>query len=212
MTDHFETDDVMGKAFDAQLMRRLLRFLKPYRLLFVVCVVLTITLAGIELAIPYISKTAIDSYMTLSHSVVELPAPPEEGSPIDLGEGRYLVETLTVHPETRREWELAGLLRTERFLFVAEDAEEAVYADQYPDVFQPVPGGWMASNEDLKSLPARDLEALRGGSISGILRLAFLFGFILVSRFVFGVLQVYLLQYTGQLVMYDMRREILGHV
>lgn len=210
--DHFQADDVMGKAFDAQIMRRLLRFLKPYRLLFAVCVILTVTLAGIELVIPYISKTAIDGYMTLSHSVVELAAAPEEGFPIDLGDGRYLVEALSVHPETRREWELAGRLSADRYLFVAQGSEGAAHVARYPEVFQAVSGGWMASNADLKTLPSRDLESLRGSSISGIVRLAFLFGFILLSRFVFGVLQVYLLQYTGQLVMYDMRREILGHV
>ncbi len=212
MNGHFDGDEILGKAFDSQLMRRLLRFLKPYRPLFAVCVLLTVTLAGIQLAIPYISKTAIDSFMTLSHSIVELPEPPANGFPVGLGEGRYLVETLSVPPETRRTWEVAGLLSTERYLYLSETSEDAVYVERYPEVFTAVPGGWIASNHDLSAMPSDDLEALRGSSIAGIVRLAVLFMFILVSRFVFGVLQVYLLQYTGQLVMYDMRREILGHV
>ena len=212
MSDHFQGDEILGKAFDAQLMRRLLRFLKPYRALFVVCVLLTVALAGIQLAIPYFTKTAIDSFMTLPHSIVQLPEAPEAGFPINLGDGEYLVETLNVPPEARREWEEADLLSIERYMFIAQGSERAEYPDRFPEVFREVPGGWIASNKDLTQLPIDDLEALRGTSIAGIVRLAVMFLMALLAQFVFGVLQVYLLQYTGQRVMYDMRQEIFAHV
>ncbi len=212
MIDHFQSDDVLGKAFDSQLMGRLIRYLRPYTLLFAVCIVLTLALAGIQLAIPYISKIAIDNYMTLPRSIVRLPQAPTEGSPIDLGDGTYLVETLNVDPETRRAWDEGGLLSVDNYLFVAQGSSEAVYAQRYPDAFTAVPGGWIASQSDLNSLPAGDLEALRHTSVSGLVRLAVLFAFILFARFVFGVLQFYMLQYTGQRVMYDMRMQIFGHV
>ena len=212
MSDHFQGDDILGKAFDAQLMRRLLRFLKSYRALFLVCVLLTIGLAGIQLLIPFLTKTAIDSYMTLPHSIVQLPEAPEEGFPIDLGNGEYLVETLNVRPETRRTWEETDLLSIERYTFISQGSERADYPARYPEVFTAIPGGWIASSEDLGRLPVEDLETLRGTAISGIVRLAALFATILLVRFVFGVLQMYLLQYTGQRVMYDMRKEIFAHV
>ena len=212
MSDHFQGDDILGKAFDAQLMRRLLRFLKSYRALFLVCVLLTIGLAGIQLLIPFLTKTAIDSYMTLPHSIVQLPEAPVEGFPIDLGNGEYLVETLNVNPETRREWEEADLVSIERYTFIPRGSEQADYPARYPEVFTAIPEGWIASNEDLGQLPVEDLEALRGTAISGIVRLAVLFATILLVRFVFGVFQMYLLQYTGQRVMYDMRKEIFAHV
>jgi ATP-binding cassette subfamily B protein/subfamily B ATP-binding cassette protein MsbA len=212
MSDHFQGDDILGKAFDSQLMRRLLRFLKPYRTLFVVCVLLTVGLAGIQLLIPYITKTAIDSFMTLPHSIVQLPEAPEVGFPIDLGNGEYLVETLNVNPEARRKWEEDDLLSVERYMFISEGSEQADYPGRYPEVFTAIPGGWIASDEALGHLPVEDLETLRGTSIDGIVRLAVLFAMALLVRFVFGVLQVYLLQYTGQRVMYDMRQEIFAHI
>jgi len=212
MSDHFQGDEILGKAFDAQLMRRLIRFLKPYRVLFVVCVLLTIGLAGIQLVIPYFTKTAIDSFMTLPHSIVQLPETPEEGFPIDLGNGEYLVETLNVSPESRRKWEEADLLSIERYMFIPNGSEQAKYPDRFPDVFTEIPGGWIASDKDLGLLPIDDLEALRGTSIAGIVRLAMMFLMALLAQFIFGVLQVYLLQYTGQRVMYDMRQEIFAHV
>jgi len=212
VNEHFHEDEVLGKAFDARLMRRLIRFLTPYRALFTACVLLTVVIAGIQLVIPYISKVAIDSYMTLTRSIVELDAPPSAGSPIDLGDGRYLVETQAVPPEVRRDWEAAGILSTARYLWIEAGSDEAEYAARHPDVFTAVPGGWIATEEDLQGLPTRDIERLRGSAVAGIIRLAAIFAVVLLTRFVFTVLQIYLLQYTGQRVMYDMRRGLFAHV
>ncbi len=212
MSEHFHEDEILGKAFDASLMRRLLRFLSPYRALFAVCVLITIIIAGIQLTIPYLSKVAIDSYMTLPRSIATLDTAPAAGSPVDLGDGRYLVQTGAVPPEIRRSWEEAGALSDERYLWVNARSEEADLVTDYPESFTEVPGGWIATHDDLQALPMRDLERLRGSAIAGIVRLAGLFAVVLLTRFVFTVLQVYLLQYTGQRVMYDMRRELFAHV
>ena len=212
MNGHFHEDEVLGKAFDARLMRRLIRFLAPYRALFATCVLLTVLIAGIQLAVPYISKVAIDSFMTLPRSVVELDAIPTEGDPIDLGDGRYLVKTQAVPPELRRDWEAEGVLSTERYLWIDGGSDGGAYVERYPEVFTAVPGGWIASEGDLRALSTQDLERLRGSSVSGIVRLAGMFAVVLLIRFVFTILQVYLLQYTGQRVMYDMRRGLFAHV
>ena len=212
MNDHFHEDEVLGKAFDASLMRRLIHFLKPHRALFAACVLLTVVIAGIQLVVPYISKVAIDSYMTLPRSIVALDTAPLEGNPVDLGDGRYLVQTQAVPPETRRDWETAGLLFNERYVWIEADSDEVEYVADHPDVFTAAPGGWIASEEDLRALPTRDLDRLRGSAIAGVIRLAAMFAVVLLTRFVFSVLQMYLLQYTGQRVMYDMRRGLFAHV
>jgi len=212
VSEYFHEDEILGRAFDARLMRRLVRFLKDYKALFAVTVLLTMVIAGIQLVLPFLTKIAIDNYMSLSHAVVRLDAAPTHGNPIDLGEGRYLIEVLAVPPEIRRDWEADGTLGEVRYLFVRDGAAAAGIAEKHEERFSGIPGGRMASEADLAELPARDLERLRGGAIAGILRLASLFAFALLARFLFGVLQVYLLQYTGQRVMYDMRREIFGHI
>jgi len=212
MNGYAYEDEVLGKAFDARLTRRLLRFLKPYRALFLACVLLTIAISGIQLVIPYISKTAIDSFMTLPRSLVSLAEAPEEGNPIPLGDGRYLVDTEAVRAETRRAWENANAVSVERFLWIKDGSSEADIISRHPAAFTAAPGGWFTSEEALRALPTRDLERLRSSSIAGIVRLAGLFVVVLLVRFVFTVLQVYFLQLTGQRVMYDMRRELFAHV
>jgi len=212
MSQPFYDDEIVGKAFDAQLTRRLLRFLTPYRALFFVCVLLTISLALIELGIPYISKVAIDSFMTPPYSLVSLEEAPAEGEAIAVGGGAYLVKTALVTDDTVRAWELAGAVGTDRYLIVEDGGDGEDIAVANPDVFHSYDGGAYAAESDLSALSARDVEALRGGAIAGIVRLAALYILALVIRFVFGILQVYMLQYTGQRVMYDMRQEIFGHV
>ena len=60
--DYFE-EERLGKAYDARLMRRLLRYLRPYRGLFLSTVTLGLFLMTLELAMPYITKVGIDRYM-----------------------------------------------------------------------------------------------------------------------------------------------------
>jgi len=212
VSEYFHEDEILGRAFDARLMRRLIRFLKAYRGLFGVTVVLTMVIAGIQLVLPFLTKVAIDNYMSLSHAVVAFDEAPADGNPIDLGDGSYLIEVLAVPPEVRRDWEADGTLGVDRFLFVRAGSDHVGIAIDHPEVFAAIPGGYYASEANLSELPTRDVERLRGGAIAGVLRLAAMFAFALLARFLFGVAQVYMLQYTGQRVMFDMRREIFAHV
>jgi hypothetical protein len=140
MSDLLHEDEVVGKALDLRLMRRLLRFLAPYRALFAVCVVLILILTGIQVGIPYISRLAIDRYLTLPRAIVTLAEPPESGNPIALGGGRYLVEVRAVPPRTVQQWEASKALGSERYLFVPA----AAIVSRHPDWFTPVPGGAIA--------------------------------------------------------------------
>jgi ATP-binding cassette subfamily B protein len=65
VTDHaYHEDEVLGKAYDARLMRRLLTYLRPHRKVVVISVVLLIGSALLELAGPLIVKIAIDRYVS----------------------------------------------------------------------------------------------------------------------------------------------------
>ncbi|MGH7540781.1 MAG: ABC transporter ATP-binding protein [Gemmatimonadota bacterium] len=53
-------EEALGKAYDARLMRRLLRYLRPYRGRVVVAVLMLIAASGLELVGPWLTKVAID--------------------------------------------------------------------------------------------------------------------------------------------------------
>ncbi|UCC72244.1 MAG: ABC transporter ATP-binding protein [Gemmatimonadota bacterium] len=56
----FHEEEALGKAYDARLMRRLLRYLRPYRAKVALAVVMLIAASGLELVGPYLSAVAID--------------------------------------------------------------------------------------------------------------------------------------------------------
>ncbi len=62
MTGYWE-EERLGKAYDARLVRRLLHYLKPYKHYFALTVALSLVITGLELAIPYVTKIAIDRYL-----------------------------------------------------------------------------------------------------------------------------------------------------
>ena len=59
----FHEEEVLGKAYDAKLMRRLLRYLRPYKAQVAVALAAIISGSVLQLAQPYLMKLAIDRYI-----------------------------------------------------------------------------------------------------------------------------------------------------
>ncbi|HTH52898.1 MAG TPA: ABC transporter ATP-binding protein [Edaphobacter sp.] len=125
-----QDDEVMGKAYDGRLMRRLLTYLRPYRLQVILSAVAILIKAATDVMGPYLVKVAVDTYMS--------GAPPE-------------------HPF------------------------------------------WLARH-------------LNRAPITGITQLAMLYFGALLTSFVLEFVQTYLMQWTGQKIMFDMRSQIFRHL
>jgi ATP-binding cassette, subfamily B, multidrug efflux pump len=63
MSEVDKDDDLDGKVYDRQLMKRLLWYLRPYKRYIVISVILLLGVAGLRLVGPYLTKTAIDVYI-----------------------------------------------------------------------------------------------------------------------------------------------------
>jgi len=67
-------EEVLGKAYDSRLMKRLLTYLRPYRLQVTVALIAIILKAGADVLGPYLTKVAIDKYLasrTEAHSLLD---------------------------------------------------------------------------------------------------------------------------------------------
>src|SRR5918996_1649190 len=58
-----QDDEILGKAYDAALMRRLLVYLRPYWRQVLVAFLSILVGAGAALAQPYLMKVAVDRYI-----------------------------------------------------------------------------------------------------------------------------------------------------
>ena len=128
-----QDDEVVGKAYDSRLMRRLLRYLRPYKLQTALSAAAIIFKAASDVAGPWLVKVAVDTYMT---------------------------------PSTA---ERAGHL------------------------------SWLARH-------------LSRDPMTGISQIGFLYLGSLLLTFALEFLQTYLMQWTGQKIMFDMRSEIFRHL
>jgi len=125
-----QEDEVVGKVYDGRLMRRLITYLRPYRLQVVFSAIAILFKAATDVIGPYFVKVAVDTYMT--------DTPPAQLS-------------------------------------------------------------WLARHLD----PA---------PITGITQLATLYLGALVLTFGLEFVQIYLMQWTGQKIMFDLRSQIFRHL
>lgn len=206
---HLE-EEQLGKALDVRLMGRLLRYARPYWRLFLFALILSGGISVVELALPYVTKIAVDEVLVLPWVEVRTELPPA-ASAIPLGDGRFLVRDKDLPSAVREELERTGALGS-RWLLVAEGTPQADIARKYPEVFISTPVGPAIPEERLRDLPREELWRLRGQQYRTLGFLALVFLGFLVLRFALTYGQVYTLQYAGQRIMFDMRREIFGHL
>ena len=60
---NYGEEEILGKAYDNRLMRRLLTYLKPYIGYVIVAIILLLLSAGFQLIGPFLTKVAIDTYI-----------------------------------------------------------------------------------------------------------------------------------------------------
>jgi len=123
-------EEVLGKAYDSRLMRRLLTYLKPYKLVVAASLVLLLIDSLLQIIGPLLTKLAVDKYLV----PVQHPA-------------HTLLDT------------------------------------------------WLSKN-----------------AWTGLSQLAGLYMAVVVLGFVFDFGQTYLMQWTGQKAMFDLRRELMAHL
>jgi len=63
MSDGFHEEEVLGKAYDARLMRRLLGYLRPYRAVVVLALVAIVFYGVLQAVPPYLLKVEVDRYL-----------------------------------------------------------------------------------------------------------------------------------------------------
>ncbi len=124
-----QEEEVLGKAYDGRLMRRLLTYLRPYKWHVVVALAAIILKSGLDVLGPYLTKVAIDKYLAKS----------------------------------------------------------------------PNSHSWIG-------------DRLSSAPLTGIAQIGGLYVGILIFTFTLEFIQTYLMQWTGQKVMFDLRRQIFRHL
>ncbi|MCG6945025.1 MAG: ABC transporter ATP-binding protein/permease [Deltaproteobacteria bacterium] len=217
----------LGKPYDWPLWSRLARFGRPYLRVIGLSGALILLLTVFDLALPYLLKVGIDSYIVLSARPVRVPEdPPPElklfldkvGSQLyqGSGAGQFFVAGDTLRrldPRLLRKLEAQGFIAPKRFYFtqIQTSAQEKVVLD-HPNLFHTTDDMAFIDYSDLAKLSGEEILSLRRHDISGLYRLGLLFVSLLLLSAVCTFGQNLLMVYAGQHMMHDLRMKLFGHL
>jgi len=229
MKDDYSEEKKIGTVYSIKLFKRLLNYIKPYKFLFLLVTVITIFTAAFDISLPYITKMAIDQCLVPPYAKLEFSGKnPSFESYFSgrykkylnlLKEDIYLINLSRVRKEDKVELEAKGYLSKERFFGInpeelkIEEKEKTIsLIKRYPLFFHQSGKFFFINSSNLKKLKKGDLKFIRKKDISRLNFFAFIFFSILALSFFFNFAQIYLLQYNGQKIMYDMRVKIFSHL
>ncbi len=173
----------LGKPYDVKLLRRLYPFTRPYRISLYASIGLVLLITVLELALPYVTKIAIDQYI-VPHNDQQRSL--GRGSP-DAAEKRVFQVDLSI-PANQQ------LVEKYRSLFTIE-------------------GGWAAIPHAVASqLNQSDLRILRKDHLAGLSATAAIFVVLVVFNFILSFFQKMIMEYTGHMLMHDLRMKLFVHI
>ncbi len=225
----FGKDKIGERIYDSRLLTELLRYLKPYKLLLVICIILLMATTIFSISLPYITRLAIDRYVVPSHVKLNLSGKNTSfekdikgkyaDSLLPIGDEIYLVDLSKMAKEDRVQLEEGDYVSKEKYLLLdpsslalPEEEKTLAAIEKYPEIFSQKEGFFFARADDLREMEKEDIRTVRSEDLNGVKFLALIFILILILNFLSNLLYVYLLEYTGQKTMYHMRLDIFSHL
>lgn len=172
----------LGKTYDLRLLKRIYPFARPYRLLLFGSIGLVLLITFLDLALPYVTKIAIDRY------IVPLSPSPTVSTPAEKKSEKRVLRTNLGDPQQR------ALVDKYRKLFTVEGTTAFIPYDA------------------LSRLKKSDLAVLRKDDVAGVANITAIFLILVIINFVLNFIQKMIMEYTGHMIMHDLRIRLFGHI
>jgi ATP-binding cassette subfamily B protein len=172
----------LGKPYDVKLLKRLLPFIRPYKLLILWSIFLVIGITALDLALPYVTKVAIDRYI--------VPQTTDAAG------------ALNRNGETRNRYFKADLTTPRQRQVIQKYS--ALFQIEGQTAFIPF--------DKLARLEKSDLKILRQKDFSGLAKMAVVFLVIVFFNFILNFTQKMIMEYSGHMIMHDLRMTLFIHI
>lgn len=214
----YREEEIMGKAYDSRLMRRLMSYAKPYRKTFVLAIIVLMIIAGTDLVRPYLIKTAIDDHISGYNAPMARYEPNRVPAEIATNrrmeyDGYVYVRSKDLPEEHRSEALFQLLTLSGQYLLISG----VLPADHGPIKLEAT-GSDLILLADGVEYPAEIIEgreninAFRGQDLAAVSKLAIFLLLVGVIAFVLNYGQTVILQKVGQEIVYSIREEIFTHL
>ncbi len=220
----FEEEKDSGKVLDSKLMKRLLKYLIPYKIYFIISFFLLITIAFFAIAIPYLTKYAIDEYINPSLKILTVKDHPEiqehfstryKKYVVSQQDGKILIHSYNIDKLIPKHFHMLvsnELISKDIYASYPINEKNTSIAEKYPQFITRFGNFYIIPQKNLPELSVDDTKILRSRDISGLKTLAVIFFVFLVLRFVFSYVQIFLTQYAAMHSMYDLRMKLFNHL
>ncbi|MEA3409132.1 MAG: hypothetical protein U9Q95_02180, partial [Candidatus Eisenbacteria bacterium] len=212
--DHHD-EETLGKPYDARLVRRLMTYVRPYAKFVTLAVLMLVVVTCFELAIPYLTRTALDDYIVATSRLVTddgselarafIAGHAEDLVPIDASAGagatadnapaRYFISSKALSGFSPREVARAtelGVVGGARYyladaaFFEVRTYDSTGFLEAGSRVGIPV--------ERLDDFTSEDLRQLRGRDLRGVAKIALAIIALLILTFGFTLLQINMME------------------
>ncbi len=178
---YFE-ESKLGKAYDIKLLKRLYPFTRPYRLLLFGSIGLVLLITALDLALPYVTKVAIDRYIVPTADVV--------------------ADSKASENKTKER-----VIRVD-----LADPQKRALVDTYKEFIKIEGNTALISYNDLSRIKRTDLAVLRESDIAGITAISAVFVGLVIINFILSFIQKMIMEYTGLMIMHDLRMKLFVHI
>jgi ATP-binding cassette subfamily B protein len=204
------------KTFKVNVLKRLLKYIKPCWKTMVLSFLLVLFITGLELYRPVLIGGAIDQYINgYSQPYAEVG---EYSKDAIFYNNKYISKTF---PSTTKNNLLQLIIYDNKYyLFDDLDLNEQIILKKFDEsvIHDIVPTESVLklniNNETLTGtlMHKDDLKILRTGDFSGIKFVSLIYLLVLGLSFLCNFLQTWMLQLTGQKIIYNIRQEVFQHV
>ncbi len=208
MSNYKSSDEKEFSKYDAKLMKRLLKYAKPYSFYIIITVIILLGVIGLELYQPILLGSAVDDFISSydkTYSIVDETVAEAvqikdyylikdknklldnklKAKVVYIGDKYYLVANLTND-------ELSNLE------MILKESQESI--DN------------IKSKYEVALLNKEDLKIIRKNDISGITKLALIYVAVVIVSALLSYGALMILQIAGQKIIYNIRMDIFSHI
>ncbi len=213
-------------TYDIKILKWLFGYIKPNRIYFIFALICMVITAGLEVAIPYLTKTAVDNYIYPSWAKTEKPykeidtlhSSYAEGI-IKLNDNEVLVDMSLLNSIDKTNFEKSGVLSETKYIVFdtkkidgkKRNTLEKIFSSN-PDIFNNQGSVHYAKFSDIGKLPRDEIKLLRSDSLRKLKEIVVIIFLFLFGIFIFTTTFTYLLFYSGHRIMHRIRMDAFTHI
>ncbi len=205
MSDYHQ-EETLGKAYDSNLMKRLLGYARPYWKAILFCIILLIFIAGVELARPYFMQVAIDEHINVYDRPLYVYDEKVEEDAVYFENRYYSIE------EIGDPVDKAQLLRIDGEIFLIHQYLGNVDLSEDVRFLDDERIEYLGEEVEARLLNDDEIRDFRARDISSLYRIGIIFFGLIFSAFFLNYLQVYILNYYSNQIIYNIRQQLFSHV